>query len=82
VIKRILIVYLPPAPGPVPVPVPLLGVGLGGRIPPGELMSGVPGALGTPGVEGFPRPVPAPVPVPLLLPGAPVLLFGLTPKCE
>jgi hypothetical protein len=46
---------------------PLLGVLLG------ELMSGVPGVLGTPGVDGLL------MDEPLLLPGAPT---ALTPKCE
>jgi hypothetical protein len=74
--------YLPPDPVPALGGVP--GAVLGDRTPLGKLMSGVPGVLGTPGVEGFPKPVPVPVPVPvpLLLPGAPVLLLGLTPKCE
>jgi hypothetical protein len=80
--------YLPPDPAPALGVVPgvgvVLGVAFGGRVPPGKLMSGVPGVLGAPGVEGFPNPVPVPVPVPvpLLLPGAPVLVLGLTPKCE
>jgi hypothetical protein len=63
----------------------LLGVGLPGVLL-GELMSGVPGVGGRPGVDGLPicEPLLPGVPmfdplVPELLPGAPV---ALTPKCE
>jgi len=49
----------------------------------GELMSGVPGVLGTPGVDGLPIDDPLlpgkPMLLPELLPGAP---RPLTPKCE
>ena len=80
-----------------PVPEPLafgtvpgvLGVGLVPGV--GGVMSGVPGADGTPGVEGLPIPVPVPVPEPVpvpvpvpvdvSLPGAPRLVAS-TPKCE
>jgi hypothetical protein len=71
-----------PTPLDVPgVPMPLLGdvelLGvLLGEVLDGELMSGVPGDDGSPGVEGLPKPLLEPLE---LLPGAPV---ALTPKCE